>query len=216
MALLYSYQILQRGFFQFYIREFIPPLALLLAFVLSRVIPQSVRGASVRGVASATGSRARRLIVGSAMVTSLAVSGAATVTYAMKVLGPAYDCVWSPETLKRVVRLIEAHSTPQDEVLSGAVIWEFESGRQPFMHISHPLRFTYAMPDQIARDLLQRFALEPPKLIILDGYTQQTYLRHLHQLEGIIATAYDLVGEVGGSKYPVKIYALRPRSIATR
>ena len=102
----------------------------------------------------------------------------------------------------------------EEEVLWGAVFGEFEAGRKPFMNITHPLGFLEGMPDETVHRIMQRLAERPPRLIILDGYTERTYLRHVESLKRLVAESYDLVGEVSGSRYPVKVYALREQLAA--
>lgn len=211
IAALYAYHILTRGFFQFYIREILAPLALLTGAVLAYSVMQ------IRHALSERETRLRlkdRRVWGAIMaVAGIVGAGAVGIPYGARVLGPAYDCIWSPETVSRVVEVVRAQTGPTDEVLSGAVIWEFEAGRRPFANISHPLGFEGGLREHARAGILERLRTHPPRLIILDGYTEKTYLRHVPDLGRLMAGSYDFVEEVSGSKYPVKIYAWRPAAL---
>ncbi len=300
ITLLYAYHIAQRGFFQFYFREFMPPMALLLAWVVVRsarvlgweshafratvafvvfavvlfAVQRVFHGSwalTVLLVVGALGwriftsslvTRGRQaaylagwivLVAGAAFlhrgevgarladthgtwivlagVVVLAVWGSwltgtwaggrscafaalacvlgATVwvaSHSAKVLSTAYDCIWSPETVRAVAVLVRQHSQPRDEVLSGGVIWELEARRHPFMTISHPLVFINGMSSPLRQDILARLKERPPRIIVMDGYTEKTYLFQIPALEAMRAAVYDLVGEVRGSKRVVRVY----------
>ena len=299
-ALLYAYHVFHRGFFQFYFREFIPPMALALGYVLVRLLERQgweqywlwllpasagvllsvfafqrglggggvslsllvligvgwavfhdrlrtsrrrvaylasgaaflavcvlVRGSGSLGVlrevpgawflaAAAIGVVAwvwiatRSLPIGRlfpfACFAALGAASVITVSVAARVLSPAYDCVWSPRTAAQVIEAVRTHSRVGDTVLSGAVLWEFEAGRRPFLNITHPLGFRYGMSSEQAARLRRGFEEEPPEIVVLDGYTEKSYLPWLEGLVGRIESSYRLVEEVRGSKYPVRIY----------
>ena len=244
LAVLYTYHALTKSFYQFYFREFIPPLALALALVLRRLAPEAHRdaalvGMTVCGIAAGLGvfvlqrlwpnhgawhaaalvgaagwasfrsTRPRpQAVVRFLGLGSIGAALVAAMTLGARALKPAYDCVWSPEALQRVTEMVRQHSAESDEVISGAVIWEFEAGRRPFMNISHPLAYLYEMDRGTIEGILQRLAANPPKLVVMDGYTERTYLRHLPQLQTLVDTRYTLVGEATDSKRPVRVYVL--------
>lgn len=137
----------------------------------------------------------------SASVLSFAVSG--------QKMGVAFDSVWSPKTVELASNYIEMNSNESDEVMSGAVIWELEANRRPFMNETHPLRFIPGMSKEEANKIEEGLANHPPKFIVLDGYTEETYLRHINQLQAIMEDKYELRKVVSGSRYPVKIYKLK-------
>ena len=93
--------------------------------------------------------------------------------------------------------------------MSGAVAWEFEAGREPFARISHPLGFLDRMDYETVQRIAERFAVRPPQLIVLDGYTERTYLKGSAAANAALETSYRLVEEIPGSKYPVKVYVRR-------
>lgn len=140
----------------------------------------------------------------SAVGTALILSAA----YAGPVATLSYDCDWPPNTVAAVARTVAAHSAPQDEVLSGAVIWELEAGRRPFQRISHPLGFMEGMSAEERRSIAEGLVAHPPRVIVMDQYTQWTYGRYL-PLEPLLASSYRLVGEFTDARWPVRVYARR-------
>ncbi len=48
----------------------------------------------------------------------------------------------------------------------------------------------------------------PPRLIVLDGYTNRTFLSYLDPDGKLLATRYKLDKVFSGSRYPVKVYEL--------
>lgn len=125
------------------------------------------------------------------------------------VLGPSFDCVWPTSVLRKVVPLIREHSARDDTVLSGTPIWAFEANRQPFAEVSHPLMFRdatirHGTPERLRRD----FATRPPRMIILDGYTQKTWYHVLPSLPKLIRREYKRIAKVEGGNYPVQVFLL--------
>ncbi|MER3445445.1 MAG: hypothetical protein C4291_00800 [Candidatus Dadabacteria bacterium] len=75
----------------------------------------------------------------SSFILSFAISG--------RNMGIDFDNVWSPETVREASDYIKANSKENDEVISGAVIWELESDRKPFMNQTHPLGYESGIAD---------------------------------------------------------------------
>ncbi len=123
-----------------------------------------------------------------------------------RILSVRYDGVWSPETVQRVSSILRARARPHDEVLSGAVIWALQSDLDPFDDISHPLAFADEMDEEDQEAVGAAFHEHPPAFIVLDGYTERTYLRHLQSITDAIATDYELLETVPGSRFPVMVY----------
>jgi len=142
----------------------------------------------------------------SSFVFSFAVSG--------QKMGLDFDCVWSPETVKETSDYIETNSQDNDEVMSGAVIWELESNRRPFMNQSHPLAYLAGISEEKTNKIKWHLDEHPPKFIVLDGYTERTYLRYINELQAIIDEKYELKRVFEGSRYPVKIYELNESSLS--
>lgn len=297
ITLLYGYYVLHRGFFQSYVRELIPPAALLSAWALARLIrdagwehraamlaplvllacaaiavlrlegkgsavfvalsaiagtgwasfhpafassPKRRRAyaaawlALVCAYAAAVAFRpalqiafpvialalvialarraARRPARGAeARFTALALLAGSTVltaAYAGRLLSPAYASDWSPRTVAGAVAAITQASKPTDEVLSGGMVWALESGRRPFLNIAHPLAFTAGMLPERVRRVTERLAQSPPRIIVLDHYTEWGYGRHVPAFGPALRRAYRLVWEHRDAWRPVQVYVL--------
>jgi len=300
-ALLYGHFALKRGFFQFYFREFIPPMALLLAWTLCGAlqrlgyeryavlsvglelpaltgvffVERALGGSGVIfGVLAAAGigwlvggtsfhnkRRATGYLAGVAvllaalvllgqgpragtldsptswiwlaagvaavggllrisaasvdrlrfraflMTASLSALATAVSTFGSERIGPAFDSVWPPRVLEQVVDVVNTHSDPQDAVLSGAVIWEFEAGRKTFANVTHPAAMRDNLSQEAPRQVLDQLQTNPPRIVILDGDTEQTYLRRVPLLSEMLETDYEIIAEVeGGRYYPVRVF----------
>ena len=126
--------------------------------------------------------------------------------YAGSRLGPTYECIWSPSSLREVVKLLSTPDLRGRTVLSGGMIWTFESGNPPYGNVTHPSQFLqreYAdFRDQLLRD--------PPGVIVYDGYTHRKFRRYKDVLDSLLAERYSKVATVKGSRYPVEIWKVRP------
>lgn len=136
----------------------------------------------------------------SSSVLSFAVSGSK--------MGVDFDSLWSPKTVRETSDYIEANSGEKDEIISGAVIWELESNRKPFMNKTHPLAYLFDISEEELEKIERELSENPPKFIILDGYTEKTYLKQINKLHLIMDEKYELKKVIDGSRYPVKIYEL--------
>jgi hypothetical protein len=58
----------------------------------------------------------------------------------------------------------------------------------------------------IGRALVER----PPRLIVLDGYTERTILADSVARTRLLGERYKPLGEVIGGRFPVRIFVLRP------
>lgn len=140
-------------------------------------------------------------LVLSAFVISFALSG-----YRMSF---GLSGTWSPQTVDEVADYLRMNSDEDAEVMSGGVMWEFQSGRRPFMNLSHPTAFRPGISSEMSEIMEENLRKSPPEFIILDGYTEQTYLRHLKGLQAAIDDRYELKETVNhSSRYPVEIYGL--------
>jgi hypothetical protein len=148
-----------------------------------------------------------KFVASSIMFASFVVS----VSYSATLLTLKYDSEWSPEVVETVATYIREHTNPQDQVMSGAVIWEFQALRKSFMRISHPLAFAHGIPEEERSTIKEAFELSPPKVIILDRYTQEIYMENLPWLGGVLQSRYQFVVEAGPEvrPAPVKIYQLK-------
>lgn len=138
----------------------------------------------------------------------LAGSTVLTAAYAGRMLRPSYECDWSPRTVAEAVAAIEQVSQPTDEILSGGMVWVLESGRRPFLNVAHPLAFTGGIPPELVRRISKRLAAEPPRIIVLDHYTEWAYARHVPAFTPLLKRAYRLVWEHRDSWRPVQVYVL--------
>ncbi len=154
--------------------------------------------------------------------TGLSAVGAALVlsaAYAGPVADRSYDCDWPPATVAAVAQTVAEHSSPGDDVLSGAMIWEVTSGRRPFLRLSHPLGLMEGMSEEEQGRISAALAEHPPQVIVMDRYTHLTYGRHL-PLETLLASSYRLVGEFTppfragftDARWPVRVYARRDQA----
>jgi len=128
------------------------------------------------------------------------------LTYTAKRMNVRYDSNWSTVSVEKVSNYIAKNTVLTDTVVSGAVIWELESRRRPFMNISHPLAFIFTIPEGRRLALESAFDHNPPKLIILDGYTEKTYLKQVPRLVELIQSGYYLVLTVENATSPVSVY----------
>lgn len=130
------------------------------------------------------------------------------MSFAGTLLSPTYNAEWSPELVGKIASYIKAETDDTDEVISGAVIWEFQASRRPFQMISHPFEIEFATKDRKVA-IGRAAAMRPPKVIILDGWTERLYLRHIPSLNQLIAEKYRLVPIAAGpAAFEVKVYRL--------
>ena len=101
-------------------------------------------------------------------------------------------------------------SGPNDTLLSGGVIWSVESGRGVYANISHPLALRVGTTREVIDGIEHGLRDAPPKLVILDGYTERTFGAVTPTLYQVLAEDYGLVGQHIGSKYPVRLYRRSP------
>ena len=131
-----------------------------------------------------------------------------SLAYSAITLNLAYDSPWSPQSLEKTSAYLRTNTRVSDTVMSGAVIWELQALRRPFMNISHPLRFEHKISEKENERLQFTIREQPPEVIILDGFTERTYLRQASWLMDFLHSRYELVNSAGPAKYPVKVYSL--------
>ncbi|NNF13894.1 MAG: hypothetical protein HKN72_11755 [Gemmatimonadetes bacterium] len=121
-----------------------------------------------------------------------------------------YDAVWSPQTVRTVGQEVRSITGPGDDVLSGAVIWELQAERRPYMNISHPLSFRLNLDDEEAASMQRALAEDLPSVVVLDGYTEQTWFRAVPELPAILEARYERTLAVeADTRYPVEVYRLK-------
>lgn len=127
-----------------------------------------------------------------------------TASVSGKMIGPKYECIWSPATLDRAVEILQGHGKRDDTVLSGAMIWTHASGLQPYGGVSHPTLFFMKYDAAFEKEFLDA----PPGFIVVDGYTQKKFARYWDFIERMIAERYEKLVTLTNSKWPVEIYRL--------
>jgi hypothetical protein len=122
---------------------------------------------------------------------------------------PSFGSSWPPETVKVVSEFVILDSNPSDELMSGGVIWAFESDTRPFLDITHPLGFRGGMTDEEIKEVENQLLQEPPRYIILDGYTEQTFVKHVPMVGEEINNSFSIEKEIFDPKHKVTIYKLK-------
>jgi 4-amino-4-deoxy-L-arabinose transferase-like glycosyltransferase len=131
------------------------------------------------------------------------------ISYSGTLLSPTYNAEWSPELVEKIASYVKSETDPSDEVISGAVIWEFHAQRRPFRKISHPFELEFASEDKKA-GIRQAAETRPPRVIILDGWTERLYLRHVPVLTELLANRYQQIPMAAGpAAFEVKVYRLK-------
>jgi hypothetical protein len=187
--LFYMYYTAQRGFFNQYFGELVPPLAIIASHAVCSI-------ASNRQI-----QKKIKVFIAIILLTSFISS--------FCYINPSFGCVWSPETVKETSHYLVMNSDGDVEIMSGAVIWSFESNTRPFLNITHPLGFRATMSKEQIDKVEKQISVDPPRFIILDGYTEQTYMRHVPKISDTINELYSVEKQIDGSKYPVQIYELK-------
>jgi len=125
-----------------------------------------------------------------------------------------YESTWPPQSVEKIASYVKAQTRDTDEVMSGAVIWEFQASRRSFQMISHPLAFQYGMPEG-KKVAIERAAMtRPPKVIVVDSYTEKIYIRQVPRLEELLHARYQFVTDAGPASQPVRVYRLAEEPIS--
>jgi hypothetical protein len=120
-----------------------------------------------------------------------------------------YDGVWGPGAVRAVADEVRRLTNPGDEVMSGAVVWELEAGRRPFMRISHPLGLMNELVGEAAPPIARRLEENPPPVVVLDAYTERTYLAAVPELRALLDTRYTRTLTVEADTRPrIEVYRL--------
>ncbi|NOY58335.1 MAG: glycosyltransferase family 39 protein [Calditrichaeota bacterium] len=140
----------------------------------------------------------------SAGVFVLLVSFWISAAFSGRMISPGYEAVWSRSVVKQVTAVLKHENEGTGEVLSGGMIWTFESGLTPFLNVSHPTEFFKKRKS----DFVLEFTENRPPFIVLDGYTQRKFARYWTFIQGELDKNYELIAKVPHPKSPVKIYKL--------
>ncbi len=106
---------------------------------------------------------------------------------------------WRIPVVIRVAEVIEANTEPDDEVMSGGVIWSYLADRYPYMKQNHPLGFYKIKVDSEEADMFYRnYIATPPAIIVLDGLTERTWYKST-RLKAAVENDYVPLLEAGAS-----------------
>ena len=126
-----------------------------------------------------------------------------TAFFSGHVITFGYEAVWTPDTVYKVNHVLQKHADPGDHILSGGMIWTFESGSSPYQGVSHPTQFLKKEID----DFKTEFRANRPEYIILDGYTERKFTRYWTFIHEEMEKYYSEIARIEGSQYPVRIYS---------
>ena len=129
--------------------------------------------------------------------------------------GLRFGGVWSAASVREIADLLRHRGQDGDEVISGAVIWELQAGRQPFARVTHPLKFEFGIELREFDRLTERLRTTPPRFVVFDGYTERTYARVLPVLAEVVRDRYEPIATTSAGYYQVRLYQLRGEAAAS-
>ena len=138
--------------------------------------------------------RAAYFLVFIFLISGIAISGAVSGNYISLL---KYDCTWSSQTVRRVSHLLEADPT-DNSVLSGGMIWSYESGKKPFMNVTHPLKYNGGFPASEKEKIENYFAAHSPKYVIKDGYLKMNILKYSDRIRKEVLQNYQEIAMING------------------
>jgi len=193
LAIFYLFYSIRTSFFTPYFGEFLPALALVLAYVIVFLISEMKKHDTLT-----------RKIARISFITIIAF-----YISSLSLINISFDNVYSPNTVNEISQYIMSHSTKEDVVLSGAMIWTLESNTRPFMNTTHPSGYLRRMGDDQIILIDLEMENKKPRFIILDGYTEKIYLGKVNSIRNSLNESYILRKEEYGSRFPVKVYELK-------
>ncbi len=120
---------------------------------------------------------------------------------------------WPPESGARVAQVLRNKTPETGEVMSGGVIWEYLAGRKSFGNLNHPLIFRAMNKSRyLTKKVLEAYEGRPPDAVVLDGYTDKTFLQN-PDIAAAVAREYERY-DPEGTKLPVTILLRRNESRA--
>ena len=128
------------------------------------------------------------------LISGIAISGAVSGNYISLL---RYDCTWSPQTVREVSDILDADAGAYS-VLSGGMIWSYEAGKTPFMHITHPLKYNGGFTMREKEKIEAYFMARPPRYVITDGYLKLNFLKYSDYIRTAIARGYEKIASVNG------------------
>jgi 4-amino-4-deoxy-L-arabinose transferase-like glycosyltransferase len=128
--------------------------------------------------------------------------------YSGRSLGPQHVGYWSASAVKQVTALLDKQSSPNDVVLSGGMIWTFESKLTPYLNVTHPTLFLMkSMPD-----FQTTFSSKRPTFIIVDDYTQKKFALYWDFIASQLVF-YKRIGQIADVRCTIEVYKLDPDRI---
>jgi len=125
-----------------------------------------------------------------------------------RLIDMSYKCGWSPQALDKVVDHVTKNSSENDKMMSGVLVWSFQSKLNPFPSHGHPDLFSAGIPDYIKQELEDGFTAHSPKFIVDDGYLFPNYHLIEDQLKHVLQNNYQLLFTISDSKKPVSLYQI--------
>ncbi len=187
----------------FFLRRSGAPLAGAPDGLLAVVALVALLAAAALLKASGVTERPARLLLG-----ATCFAAALTATGVARLGGLDFHGPWPVPLTRHVAKLIDEKSAPNDEILSGGVIWSYLADRRPFMGINHPLSFFDLEVDDPETDQFYAAYLQrPPAMVVLDGCTEAAWFKST-KLKGAVERDYDLLFE-GVGKDTVKVLIRR-------
>lgn len=193
LVIFYIYYSIRTSFYTPYFGEFLPVLSLILAYVIVFLVSK---------IEIENSSLTARERIGLIILIALYISS-------LTLLDTSFGSKWSPDTVNEISQYIRSNSVEDDVVLSGAMIWQFESNTRPFMNRTHPLGYLRGMSENRKIQIENQIQNEKPKFIVMDGYTEKIFLENIKSFGELMNSSYTLKKEVYGQDYSVKVYGIK-------
>ena len=106
---------------------------------------------------------------------------------------------WPVTVVITIAEMIEENTEPDDEIMSGGIVWSYLADRYPYMKHNHPLGFHKLDTDSEKADDFYRYYLaNPPAIVVLDGWTEKIWYKST-SLKAALENDYLPLGEVGST-----------------
>jgi hypothetical protein len=131
--------------------------------------------------------------------------GATAFGLAMSVIGVVekggldFNAPWPVPVVITIAEMIEENTDPDEEIMSGGIVWSYLADRYPYMKINHPLGFFRFDKDSEEVDIFYRYYLEnPPAIVVLDGMTERAWYKNT-RLKAAVENDYLPLVEAGAT-----------------
>jgi hypothetical protein len=178
----------------FYLRRVGSPLAdqpfevlLLMAVILVSIAGMLLRWSGVKNIGP-------RLLLGAT------ASGLAMSVVGVAEKGGLDLNAFSPAPVViKIAQIIKENTDPDDEIMSGGIVWSYLADRYPYMKQNHPLGFYRLEVDSEKTDDFYHYYLEnPPAIVVLDSMMEKTWFKST-RLKAAIEHDYLPLVEAGSS-----------------